>query len=242
MSLLRLDKWLCLDGECTRSQAAALIRSGRVSLQGVALRNPGQKVPLSADICLDGEPLRRQDKAYFLFYKPAGVLTAARDRHAPTVVDLLPPAWGKRRILPVGRLDKETTGLLLLTNDGALAHTLLSPQRHVWKTYEATVDGPLTPEDVEAFAQGLPLGDFTALPARLTILQSDASQSLARVQVREGKFHQIKRMFERRGRTVTALHRSAFGSLALGDLQPGEYRPRTPEEVQALQGENAHGC
>ena len=150
-------------------------------------------------------------------------------------MELLPPAYGAMGCMPVGRLDKDTTGLLLLTTDGELNHRLLSPRRHVWKTYEAEVHGPLYPADEEAFAEGIPLSDFTALPAEMTILSSGPMRSLARVRVREGKFHQIKRMFEARERTVTRLTRLTFGSLTLDPaLEPGTWRELTEEEISAL--------
>jgi 16S rRNA pseudouridine516 synthase len=150
-------------------------------------------------------------------------------------MDLVPENLHKRKVLPVGRLDKDTTGLLLLTNDGELAHFLLSPGRHVWKQYRATVTGQLTAADVQAFAEGLQLSDFVAKPAKLTIVSAEADESVALVEVREGKFHQVKRMFAATGHEVTALHRASFGPLALPkDLPVGQCRPLTEEEVQAL--------
>lgn len=170
-----------------------------------------------------------------MLHKPAGVLTAARDGRAQTVMDLVPPALLHRRVLPVGRLDKDTTGILILTNDGALAHALLAPGRHVWKRYVACVTGRLDGEDTAAFAAGVPLSDFTALPATLTILCADESESRAVVEVREGKYHQIKRMFSARGHEVTALHRTSFGPLELpDDLPPGGLRRLSAGEVAAL--------
>ena len=135
----------------------------------------------------------------------------------------------------MGRLDKDTSGLLLLTTDGELAHRLLSPKRHVWKCYEATVDGPLNAQDTAAFAAGLELSDFTALPAELEILRSSPQEAVAQVRVREGKFHQVRRMFAARGRTVTALRRLSLGPLTLdASLQPGEYRELTAQELTEL--------
>ena len=136
-------------------------------------------------------------------------------------------------MLPVGRLDKDTTGLLLLTNDGALAHDLLSPKRHVWKEYIATVDGPLSQEDVDAFAAGMTLSDFTAMPAQLSLLAVGEQESRAMVRLREGKYHQVRRMFGARGRAVTQLHREAFGPLRL-DIPVGELRPLSTRELAAL--------
>ena len=173
-----------------------------------------------------------------MLHKPAGLLTAARDSRAPTVMQLLPESCARRKVLPVGRLDKDTTGLLLLTNDGELAHRLLSPKRHVWKTYEAAVTGRLTAADSQAFERGIVLSDFTALPARMEILSAGEDESRARVQVREGKFHQIKRMFGALGHEVTALSRLTFGALSLPEeLPPGQYRELTEEELAALRQE-----
>lgn len=235
MSAVRLDKYLAQSGERTRSQAVRAVRDGLAQINGVIVRDPAAKVEEGDEVTLAGQPVRDSALQYFMLHKPAGVLTAARDGRAQTVMDLVPPALLRRRVLPVGRLDKDTTGLLLLTNDGALAHALLAPGRHVWKRYVARVTGRLDGEDVAAFAAGVPLSDFTALPAGLTILSADERESRAAVEVREGKYHQIKRMFSARGHEVTALHRASFGPLALpDDLPPGGLRELLPEEVAAL--------
>lgn len=212
------------------------MREGRVTVDGAVEKSGARKVDMQAQrICLDGLPVLDTALQYVMLCKPAGVLTAARDHRAKTVMDLTPPALARRAVLPVGRLDKDTTGLLLLSNDGALAHALLSPKRHVEKEYLATVDGPLTEEDAEAFALGMTLSDFTAKPARLIIEQTGETQSVARVFLSEGKFHQVKRMFASRGRTVTALRRLSFGSLRLDDaLADGEFRFLTEDEIQSL--------
>ena len=166
---------------------------------------------------------------------PIAVVSATEDRHQPTVVDLVPPELRRKNLFPAGRLDKDTTGILILTNDGALAHALLAPGRHVWKRYVACVTGRLDGEDTAAFAAGVPLSDFTALPATLTILCADESESRAVIEVREGKYHQIKRMFSARGHEVTALHRASFGPLELpDDLPPGGLRRLSAGEVAAL--------
>lgn len=234
--MVRLDQYLAASGEHSRSQATHLIRSGLVQVNGIAQRNPGYKLnPEESAITLQGQPVVDQRLQYCMLHKPAGVLTSARDAHAPTVMDLLPPALARRKVLPAGRLDKDTTGLLLLTNDGALAHRLLSPRWHVPKEYHAWVEGCLTDKAVQAFAQGIPLGDFTAMPATLCILQAGASQSLGKVWLEEGKYHQVKRMFAALGHPVLSLHRAAFGPLRLpADLPAGAYRPLTGEELSAL--------
>lgn len=235
MSGVRLDKYLAQSGERTRSEAVRAVRAGLAAINGVTVRDPAVKVGQGDSVTLAGTPVADSALQYYMLYKPAGVLTAARDRRAQTVMDLVPEALSRRKVLPVGRLDKDTTGLLLLTNDGALAHALLAPGRHVWKRYVARVTGRLDGEDMAAFAAGIPLDGFTALPATLTILRADETSSEASVEVHEGKYHQIKRMFSARGHEVVALHREAFGPLTLpGSLPPGGLRELAPEEVAAL--------
>jgi len=166
-----------------------------------------------------------------MLHKPAGVVSAARDTRAATVLDLLPGGLRRRDLFPVGRLDKDTTGLLLITDDGALAHDLLSPKRHVPKVYLATLREAATEADVEAFAAGIRLGDELCLPAQLNILEGNT----ARVVLYEGKYHQVKRMFAVRGNEVTSLHREAMGGLALDPaLDPGTCRELSGEELENL--------
>lgn len=232
---MRLDRYLAQSGEYTRSDATRLLRSGGVRLNGQVVRDGSLHVSENDCVQLLGRTVEEKRYQYYLLHKPAGLLTAARDRRARTVMSLLPESCARRRVLPVGRLDKDTTGLLLLTNDGELAHRLLSPKRHVWKTYLATVSGRLTSADEAVFAQGVPLRDFTALPARMTILEADEAESRARVEVREGKFHQVKRMFAACGHEVLRLHRAAFGPLSLPpELPEGAFRELTPEETRQL--------
>ena len=232
---MRLDRWLVSLGVGSRSQVQKLIRSGAVRVDGQIARDPAQSFSGAEPLALRGEPLDGRLSRHIMLHKPAGLLTAARDRKQPTVMDLLPPALPTLGCMPVGRLDKDTTGLLLLTTDGELNHRLLAPGRHVDKTYRATVDGLLTGAEVDAFAAGLRLSDFNARPATLEILSSDEAASTALVTVHEGKFHQIKRMFEAVGRQVTTLHRLTFGSLTLDEsLAPGEWRELTEAELAAL--------
>ena len=232
---MRLDRWLVSLGVGSRSQVQKLIRSGAVQADGQPVRDPAASFRGDEPLVLRGEPLDGRLTRHIMLYKPSGLLTAARDRKQPTVMDLLPPTCATLGCMPVGRLDKDTTGLLFLTTDGELNHRLLAPGRHVDKTYRATVDGPLTEADVAAFAQGLHLSDFDAQPATLDILSSSEKESVALVTVHEGKFHQIKRMFEAVGRQVTALHRLTFGSLALDEgLAPGQWRELTEAELNAL--------
>lgn len=233
--MMRLDRWLVTLGVGSRSEVQRMLRRGAVTVNGLPVTDPAFFCdPDACALTLHGAPMDGRLVRHVMLHKPAGLLTAARDRKQPTVMDLLPPVYAAIGCMPVGRLDKDTTGLLLLTCDGEMNHRLLAPGRHVDKTYLAEVDGPLTEAEVRAFAQGLTLSDFTAAPARLEILSSGES-SLARVTVHEGKFHQVKRMFSAVGREVTQLHRERFGSLRLDEtLAPGAWRELTEEELRAL--------
>lgn len=229
--MMRLDRWLVTLGVGSRSQVQKLIRQGAVTVDGMPVTDPGCSCNTSASLTLHRQPLDGRLVRHVMLNKPAGLLTAARDKKQPTVMDLLPDTYTAIGCMPVGRLDKDTTGLLLLTCDGELNHRLLSPARHVDKTYLAHVDAPLTEQDVSAFAQGLHLSDFDAKPARLEIL----APCLGRVTVQEGKFHQVKRMFAAVGREVTQLHRETFGSLRLDESLPqGQWRELTDDELHGL--------
>ncbi len=239
---LRLDRLLVTLGRGSRSELQRLIRSGRISVQGCVQRDPGAPVSDGDVVAMDGALLDTRLTRHVMLNKPAGLLTAARDKKQPTVMSLLPPEYGTLGCMPVGRLDKDTTGLLLLTTDGTLNHRLLAPQRHVNKTYIALLDAPVTKSDIAAFAAGLSLSDFEAESAALEALPDNR----ARVTIHEGKFHQVKRMFGAVGREVLALHRETFGSLALDESLPcGQWRELTPEEISALyadaQMEESHG-
>lgn len=228
---MRLDKLLSNLGVASRAECRRLLRAGRVRVAGECWRNGARNVPEGAEICMDGMPLDTRTVRHLMLNKPAGVLTATEDGKQATVMELLPALYRACGCMPVGRLDKDTTGLLLLTTDGTLAHRLIAPERHVDKVYEAEVEGALEEADIAAFAQGIPLKDFTALPARLEIL----GPGRGRVTVREGKYHQVKRMFGARGKPVLRLHRTAFGPLALdAGLAPGKYRELTEKEIAAL--------
>ena len=229
---MRLDRWLATVSAGSRSEVKQWIRGGQAAVNGRVILDPALSFETEEDsLSLNGKALDGRVMRHVMLYKPAGILTAARDAKQPTVMDLLPPVYRSIGCMPVGRLDKDTTGLLLLTCDGELNHRLLSPGRHVEKRYRALTDGTLTQEDAEAFAAGMDLGDFTAQPARLTILGS----SLAEVVIAEGKFHQVKRMFEAVGKEVLELHRSAFGPLELDSgLQEGQWRELTAGEIKAL--------
>ncbi len=232
---MRLDRLLGSLGIASRSGARDMIRQGRVQVDGVIVRDNAANVEESCDLIVDGVQVDTRLERHVMMNKPVGVLTAARDTRAATVLDLLPPVYRACGCMPVGRLDKDTEGLLLFTTDGQMAHRLLAPSSQVEKEYVAQVTGLLTPQDVQAFAEGIELKDFTALPARLTILSAQAEQSIARVVVTEGKFHQVRRMFAARDHEVTALQRVRFGPLLLdAGLAPGQHRELSTEEVQLL--------
>ena len=229
----RLDKIISATGKKSRREVREMVRQGRVLVDGKPAPAADMKVdPQTAVILLDGEPLGYEKFTYVMLHKPAGVLTATEDRRQETVLDLLPPELRRRALSPVGRLDKDTEGLLLLTNDGQLAHRLLSPKSHVDKVYYARVDGALEPGDIAAFAAGMTLGDgLECLPAGLEIL----SPTEALVTLREGKFHQVKRMLAARGKPVLYLKRLSMGRLRLDPaLAPGAWRMLTVEERSAL--------
>lgn len=233
---MRLDKFLSDCGCGTRREARTLVRSGMVMVNGAAERNAGRQVDetLDAVVCA-GRQLVYVKYQYLMMNKPAGVVTATEDKHLPTVLDLVPDVYSHYRIFPVGRLDIDTTGLLLLTNDGELAHRLLSPKNHVDKTYWAIIQGRVDVMDAEAFAAGIVLDDgYRCMPARLTILKS-AAQSEISVTIQEGKYHQVKRMFASVGKKVVRLKRVQMGSLSLDEALPeGGVRPLTAEEVALL--------
>ena len=226
----RLDKYLCDSGAGTRSQVKLLRKAGRVTLDGVAARDGSIKIdPQQQTVCLDGLPLGGKRRIVLLLNKPAGYITATEDATQATVMELLPPEY--RQLNPVGRLDKETEGLLLFTNDGDMMHRLISPKKAVEKVYYARHEGTATEEDVRAFADGLTLRDGTkCLRAVLTPL--GAGESL--ITVYEGKYHQVRRMMASRNMTVLYLERRREGVIALGDLPRGSCRELTPEEINAL--------
>lgn len=229
----RLDKVLAGTGRWSRREVKLLVRQGLVRLNGAAAVSAEEKCdPETAVITVNGETAVLRRFTYVLLHKPGGVLTATEDRRQETVMELLPQELRRVGLAPVGRLDKDTEGLLLLTNDGELTHRLLSPKYHVDKRYFARVDGHLTAAHAEAFAKGMTLGDgLKCLPARLEILPDNGCI----VTVREGKFHQVKRMLASCGAPVVYLKRLSMGPLVLGDeLGRGEHRMLRDEEVAAL--------
>ncbi|CDA82223.1 pseudouridine synthase [Firmicutes bacterium CAG:176] len=229
----RLDKLLAGTGKWSRREVKALVRQGLVRVDGRLAASAEDKLdPAATVVTVAGETVALHRFTYVLLHKPAGVLTATEDRKQPTVLDLLPPELRRIGLAPVGRLDKDTEGLLLLTNDGELAHRLLSPKYHVDKRYLARVDGELSAADAEAFARGMTLGDgLECLPAGLEVLPD----RVCVVTLREGKFHQVKRMLAARGAPVLYLKRLSMGPLTLDDsLAAGAYRLLRAEEISAL--------
>ena len=230
MSQMRLDKLLSELGVASRRELREIIRSGRVRVGGAAVTAPEFRVdPQISEICLDGEVLRWQRWRYFMMDKPEGVLSVTEDRRQETVLDLLPPELKRLELFPVGRLDKDTSGLLLLTNDGDFAHRVISPKSDVPKRYRAEVEGVPDEKDVRAFAGGIILGDGTrCLPARL----ETTGENVCFVTVMEGKYHQVKRMLAACGKPVTRLRRLSVGALTLDEsLEPGGIRELGQEDL-----------
>ena len=227
---MRLDKALTTAG-LTRNEARKAAAAGRVKVRGQILRDPAVHVEIE-DVALDGQPLRRPGEVYYMLHKPAGVLTATEDRRgAVTVLDLLPEPVRRRAPGPVGRLDKDVTGLVLMTTDGQLAHRLISPRWTVEKVYLARVEGDLDAVAQQALRDGVDLGDFVARPAGVEMV----GPGLARLTITEGKFHQVKRMLAAVGHPVLELKRLSIGGVALdAALEPGASRPLTADELRRL--------
>ena len=236
MATKRIDKLLASTGRWSRQEAKALIKAGRVLVDGIPAGRGEQKAdPSVSRILVDGADLGWQAHTYVMLNKPAGVLTATEDQRQKTVLDLLPEDLRRRGLFPVGRLDKDTEGLLLLTDDGELAHRLLSPKKHVDKVYYARLDQPLAPADCAAFAEGVVLADGARCRPALLQLLGDGREAL--ITLREGKFHQVKRMTASRGAAVVYLKRLSMGPLALDKaLTPGSFRYLTAEEVAKIGG------
>ncbi len=229
----RLDKYLCDSGVGTRSQVKLILKSGAVTVNGVPVKDGSTKIDTeSAVICLRGQVLNGKKRTVLMLHKPAGFVTATEDKQERTVMELIPQQYRHLDLKPVGRLDKATEGLLLFTNDGDLLHRLISPKNEIPKVYYARHRGTATPEDVEAFFQGLVLKDgLHCLSAKLEPL--GAGESLITVQ--EGKYHQVRRMMASRGMTVEYLQRRQEGNLTLDDLPIGQVRLLTEEEMVALE-------
>ncbi len=226
--MVRLDKFLSDAGVGTRTELKAMIRQGRVTVDGEVVKKPEQKVTEQQTICADGIPVRQMGRVVLMLHKPAGYVTSTSDPRDQTVMELLPPEYQK--LFPVGRLDKETEGLLLFTNDGELGHRLTSPKHQVEKEYYAETEGQINEGDIHAFAQGIVLRDGTeCLPAGLR-----KSGAGCVVTVREGKYHQVRRMLASRGKPVTYLRRIREGTLELGALPRGDWRLLSTREIDNI--------
>lgn len=231
---MRLDKLLSHTGFGSRKEVKPLLKSGAVVVNGMIQKDSKTQVnPDKDQITVHGTPVVYQEFVYFMLHKPQNVVSATEDNVSETVIDLLAQEDTLTDPFPVGRLDKDTEGLLIITNDGTLAHNLLSPKKHIDKTYYAKIDGDVTRADVEAFAAGIELDDgYTCKPARLEIITPNE----IKVTIQEGKFHQVKRMFAARGKSVSYLKRISMGNLQLDEsLALGEYRPLTEAELAILQ-------
>ncbi len=232
---LRLDKYLADMGLGTRSEVKQAVRKGRVQVNGQTVREPEYKTDTETDqVWFDGQPAAYREYEYYMLNKPAGVISASEDPRERCVVDLI-ESRKRKDLFPVGRLDKDTEGLLLITNDGGLAHRLLSPKKHVDKVYYARVQGRVTQEDAELFRRGVDIGEKRqTLPAELRILNAGEISEIE-LTIREGKFHQVKRMFHAAGKEVLYLKRLQMGPLRLDEsLKPGEYRTLNTQELDIL--------
>jgi len=235
MRKVRLDKLLSENG-LSRKQAGQIIRAGRVKIDGAVVRDASYVFDADgAAVLMDGEALSTEKHVHVMIYKPAGYLTATEDGRGATIMDLLPDALKKRGLGPVGRLDKDVTGLVILTTDGQLAHRLISPRWAMDKHYIARVEGMPDESCVERFRQGVPLKDFTCEPAELMLLEPGEEQSTCEVVVHEGKYHQVKRMLAACGHPVVALHRKSIAGIPLDPaLSEGDWRYLTAEERSHL--------
>ena len=231
---MRLDKYLAQTAQCTRSEAKVLLAKGRVQVNGAVCKKGDTQLKDTDTVAVDGAPLAYQQFVYLMLNKPEGVVSASTDKRDTTVVDLVADAYPRRELFPAGRLDKTSTGFVLLTDDGGFAHDILAPKRHVSKTYTVVLDTPLTAEMKAGFAQGVTLADGTELSAaEVEALPEDGLT--VRVTLKQGVYHQIKRMFGVYGAGVNALHRDAIGGLALDKtLEPGQWRELSDEEVAKI--------
>lgn len=234
---MRIDKFLCDCGIGTRKEVKLLLKGGSISVNGKCVKDASVHIDEQGDtVSVSGKVLTYQKFIYLMLNKPAGVVSATFDKHLPTVIDLVDDAYKHYDVFPVGRLDIDTTGLLILTNDGQLAHRMISPKYHVPKTYAAHIDGMVTQEDILAFKNGITLDDgYVCMPGELHIINSDKESDIE-LTIYEGKFHQVKRMFEAVGKKVMTLKRLSMGQITLDvDLPEGKMRPLDEKEIQLLQ-------
>mgnify|MGYP003302691068 CR=1 FL=1 len=228
---MRLDKFLCDTLNIVRTEAKKMVSSGRVTVDDIKAKSGSQQLSEEAKVCLDGAPLTYQRYFYIMLNKTAGVVCANRDSKSKTVFDLLDKEDLKKDLFVCGRLDKDTTGFVLITDDGDFAHRILSPKNHIFKTYIAGLQHELSDEDIKSLENGITLGDGTVLKeAKVEVIEGD--KPFVRIMICEGKYHQVKRMFAATGNKVVSLHRLKMGQLQLDDsLKPGECREITPEEL-----------
>lgn len=232
---MRIDKFLVSQNICTRKEAQKLVRKGLVKIDSEIIKKPETKIdPNVNKVTVDGKDISYQEYVYIIMNKPNGYISASNDKNAETVVDLVPKEMKRKNLFPAGRLDKDTTGMLIITDDGDFAHRMLSPKKHVEKVYKATLDGEVTDEMVENFRKGISFYDGTlCLSAKL--LPNKENPYIARVIIREGKYHQVKKMFLTQGLTVKDLHREQIGMLKLPkDLAPGECRFMQEDEKRNI--------
>lgn len=246
MPVLRLDRMLSGQGIGTRREIKEMLANGAVTVDGKNVTSSAIKIDTAKnEVCVDGVPVLYREHVYIMMNKPSGVVSATEDPHKQTVIDILPRSLRRPGLFPAGRLDRDTEGFMLLTDDGTFAHNILSPKKHVEKEYVAIIDSPLSPEQIQSFENGLVIdGDQTCLPARLEVLENGTSGGGMRVMVsiHEGKYHQIKRMFEALGHEVLYLKRMSMGGLHLDPrLAPGEARKLSDDEVAKIAGISAAG-
>lgn len=232
----RLDKAIAMQGSLSRSEVKTLIRKGAVTVNGQVVKNADFGVDFDSDsVAVQGKELSLRTHIYLMLNKPKGVVSASEDKHLPTVVDLVPKELWRKGLFPAGRLDKDTTGFVLITDDGEFAHDILSPKKHISKTYHALVNGEITEEMIEGFAKGVTIGEDFTLPASLKRIASDEQGSWGEVILKEGMYHQIKRMFGAYGLKVLELKRVQMGKLPLDpSLEEGKCRELTAEELQLV--------
>lgn len=232
----RLDKAIAMQGSLSRSEVKTLIRKGAVTVNGQVVKNADFGVDFDSDtVAVQGKELSLRTHIYLMLNKPKGVVSASEDKHLPTVVDLVPKELWRKGLFPAGRLDKDTTGFVLITDDGEFAHDILSPKKHISKTYYALVNGEITEEMIDGFAKGVTIGEDFTLPASLKRISSDEQGSWGEVILKEGMYHQIKRMFGAYGLKVLELKRVQMGKLSLDpNLEEGKCRELTAEELRLV--------
>lgn len=233
----RIDKILASQGTLSRKDVKEMMKKGRVTVNGVIVKDSGFKIDAQKDkITIDGEKLSLKKHIYIMLNKPQGVVSASTSDEDETVVDLVPDELYRKGLFPAGRLDKDTTGFVLITDDGDFAHKILSPKNHIFKTYLARLEHKLTENDIKMLEDGITLGDGTTLKEAKVDVVEDSDSPLVQIMICEGKYHQVKRMFAAAGNKVVALHRSKMGELMLDEsLKPGECREITADELEKIQ-------